>query len=451
MLEIKKFGRVLALGAVLGSLAGCSNLLDVQDPSRFTDSDLDNALVAVAVGVEGDLHAQVDNIIIGNAIMSDVWQHTGTWSGYDDMDHGRTEWERNSNSGIGLLRARFAAQDATARFDRLAAEGRTIAPELRARVLVSEGWADLIMAGSQCEQPAGQETAAITDMQLFAQARDKLAAALSVTSGDFTMWANAGIARAELMMGNYAAATAAAGLVLAAAPAGGWEKLAQYQTGTLTSSIVSLDTWGFNHAAGMREKWWGLVDDTELKMRDPLTGELDSRVPIRHEAGVLGVDGITEFFSQWKYQGFDDDIPITHLDEMRLIQAEAAMETGDPAGALAMLNSLRNAVGLSDAPASMFANPAAPTRDEVFDVLLNERFAELFMEGQRLQDLHRFGLTAGFMAGTGPGRVGFPAGVGDFIGTESVRPTKFPMSITEALNNPNIEESASARCLPLSS
>ena len=450
MIEIKKFGRVLALGAVLGSLAGCDNLLTVSDPSRFTDSDLDNALVAVAVGVEGEVHARVDNIIIGNAILSDMWQHTGTWSGYDDMDHGRTEWERNSNSGIWLLRARFAAQDATARFDRLAAEGATIAPELRAQVLVSEGWADLIMAGSQCEQPAGQATAAISDIALYAQARDKLTAALSVATGDFSLWAQAGIARAELMLGNYGAATAAAGAVLAAAPAG-WEKLALYQTGTLTSSIVTLDTWGFNHAAGMREKWWPFVDDTELKMRDPLTDELDSRVPIRHEAGVLGVDGTTEFFSQWKYQGFDDDVPITHLDEMRLIQAEAAMETGDPAGALAMLNSLRNTAGLLDAPASMFANPAAPTRNEVFDVLLNERFAELFMEGHRLQDLHRFGLTAGFMAGTGPGRVGFLAGVGDFAGTESVRPTKFPMSITEALNNPNIEESASARCLPLSS
>ena len=450
MIEIKKFGRVLAVGAVLGSLAGCDNLLTVQDPSRFTDSDLDNALVAVAVGVEGEVHARVDNIIIGNAILSDMWQHTGTWSGYDDMDHGRTEWERNSNSGIWLLRARFAAQDATARFDRLAAEGATIAPELRAQVLVSEGWADLIMAGSQCEQPQGQATAAISDIALYAQARDKLTAALSVATGDFSLWAQAGIARAELMLGNYGPASTMAGAVMAAAPAG-WEKLALFQTGTLTSSIVTLDTWGFNHAAGMREKWWFLVDDTELMMMDPLTGELDPRVPIRHEAGVLGVDGTTEFFSQWKYQGFDDDIPMTHLGEMRLIQAEALMETGDPAGALAMLNSLRSDAGLSDAPASMFANPAAPTRDEVFDVLLNERFAELFMEGHRLQDLHRFGLTAGFMAGTGPGRVGFPDGVGDFVGTESVRPTKFPTSMTEALNNPNIEDSAAARCLPLSS
>ena len=126
MMEIKKFGRVLALGAVLGSLAGCDNLLDVSDPSAFTDGDLDQALKAVAVGVEGELHANVDNIIIGNAILSDVWQHTGTWSGYDDMDHGRTEWERNSNSGSGLLRVRFSADDANARFDRLAAEGESI-------------------------------------------------------------------------------------------------------------------------------------------------------------------------------------------------------------------------------------------------------------------------------------------------------------------------------------
>lgn len=442
--------RLLAF-CVLGGLMGCDNLLKVDDPSRFTDEDLDNALLAVAVGVEGDLHAIFDNYIIGTSLLSDVWQHTGTWAGYDDIDHGRFTWERNQNAaGDPLLRARFAAQDALARFERLEAEGATIPTVLRARVMVSEGWADLVMAGAACEVPAGQQTAAISDQALYAQASSKLTAALAYTGGtDFELWARAGIARAELMQGNYGPADAAATAVLAGAPVG-WEKLALYQVGTLTNGIVNLNTWGFNHAAGMREKWWPLVDDAALLMRDPLTGELDSRVPIRHEDGVLGVDGTTEYYSQWKYRDQGADIPMADLDEMTLIRAEAAMETGDPAGALAMLNGLRNAVGLSDAPASMFANPAAPTRDEVFDVLLNERFAELFMGGQRLQDLYRFRLTTGFMVGTGPGRAGFPVGVGDFAGTVSPRPIKFPLGENEAINNPNIEDDASLRCLPMS-
>ena len=136
---------------------------------------------------------------------------------------------------------------------------------------------------------------------------------------------------------------------------------------------------------------------------------------------------------------------------MTLIVAEAELYgDNDPAAALATLNGLRNAAGLSDAPAAMFADPANPTQAEVFEVLMNERFAEMFMMGTRMFDLHRFGLTAGFMAGTGPGRYGFPAGVGDFLETEPVRPTMFPMSQSEAIENPNIEDDATARCLPLS-
>jgi hypothetical protein len=399
------------VGALVGSLAACDDLLDVQDPSRFTDEDLDNALPAVAVGVEGNVHTIIDGQVIYSALMTDVFQHTGTWIGYDDTDHGLVEWERNTFSGGGTLTARYAGEDAMARFERLEGEGETVPQALWDQVRVSHGWADLLYAGMHCEGPLGQATAASSDMAFYAQARANLQAALDGgATGDFALWARAGIARAELMQGNYAAADAAAAAVIAAAPAD-WEKLALFQQSTMENSIVNLNTWGYNHAAGIREKWWPLVDDAARLMRDPISGELDSRVPIRHEAGILGVDGVTEFYSQWKYQLVGSDIPLTHVDEMWLIRAEVA-----------------------------WLSPAvAATSAEVFTVLLNERFAELFMEGHRMQDLHRFGLVDDGIA------------AGDFDpGTTAIRPTKFPMSQSEAINNGNIEDEATARCLPLS-
>jgi hypothetical protein len=430
MVEIRKFGHILIAGGLVASLAACDDLLDVQDPSRFTDDDLDNALEAVATGVEGDLHLQIDNLNTSAALMSDEFQHTGTWAQWDDADHGRIRYDQDGQSGGGggLLRARFAAQDATARFDRLAGEGRTIAPELRAQVEVTEGWTDLLLAQYFCEAPQGQNTVAIPDVEMYAQARDKLTAALGTATGDFELWARAGLARAELMVGNHAAASAAAGAVLGAAPAG-WAKEAAYQVSTAENSIVNLATFSFNHAGGIREKWWPMVDDAARLMRDPLTNELDPRVPIRHEDGVLGVDGVTEFYSQWKYTDVGDNIPITHLDEMRLIQAEAAWATGDLPGAMTILNGLRTAEGLSPVTAT--------TSQEVFDVLLNERFAELFMEGQRMQDLYRFDLVPAMMT------------AGNFVETDSPRSIKFPLSASEGLNNPNIEDDESARCTPL--
>lgn len=436
MMVIRKFGRVLAVGTLVGSLAACDDLLDVQDPSRFTDDDLDRALQAVATGVEGDLQIGLDSRINDSEIMADVMQHTGTWAGWDDIDHGRIRYDQDGrwDGGSFLMQTRFAAIDASERFDRLEAANETVDPALRAQVEVSEGWTEIYMAQWMCEAPGEPGGGVITDMQLWTQARDKLTAALATANDagatDYALWARAGIARAELMLGNYPAADAAATAVLNNAPPG-WMKEALFEVSTASNAIVTLSTFDFNHASGIREKWWPLVDDDEQQMEDPISGELDPRVPIRHEAGVLGVDGVTEFYSQWKYTDEGADIPITHLDEMRLIQAEAAWADGDLSGAMTILNGLRTAVGLSPA--------VAATSAEVLDVLLNERFAELFMEGQRANDLDRFDLVPALMA------------AGDFVGTEDPRAIKFPMSSSEGLNNPNIEDDAAVRCTPLAS
>lgn len=451
MMNIRKIVRRSAVCLVVAGF-GCGDLLDVSDPSAFTDSDLDQALPAVARGVEGALHAQADNHVIIDGLISDVWKHTGTWSGYDDIDHGLIDYNNDGSAegGSGLLSARFAAQDATRRFDRLEGEGQTIDTELRAQVLVSEAWVDLMLAEYYCESvgdPTVDATGAIveygqslTDTQLWAQARDKLQASLGVAAGtDFAIWAQAGIARAELMLGNLSAANTAAGNVIATAPAG-WTKNALYQISTLENAIVNLNTIGFNNAAGMREKWWPLVDDAAELMADPWSldnlalTELDPRIPIRHVPGVLGVDGTTDYHSQWRYQDVGADIPLIDLNEMVLIQAEVAMRNDDFATARTLLNGLRTAAGLSPAPDAM-----ADDRAEVEELLLNERLAEMFMEGHRQNDLVRFNRVPALMT------------AGDFIETRPTRAIKFPMSSAEAQDNPNVEDDASARCLPTAS
>ncbi|NIR60738.1 MAG: RagB/SusD family nutrient uptake outer membrane protein, partial [Gammaproteobacteria bacterium] len=54
--------------------------------------------------------------------------------------------------------------------------------------------------------------------------------------------------------------------------------------------------------------------------------------------------------------------------------------------AMAILNDLRADAGLGPLP-----DPGG-SADAVLEYLLHERFAELFLEGQRMNDLHRFGL-----------------------------------------------------------
>jgi len=81
-------------------------------------------------------------------------------------------------------------------------------------------------------------------------------------------------------------------------------------------------------------------------------------------------------------------------------------------------------------------NAMADDLAEVQELLLNERFSELYMEGQRQIDLVRFGLIPDLMAN------------GDFLGTSPTRVVKFPLTRSEAIDNPNIQDAASARCLP---
>ena len=64
-----------------------------------------------------------------------------------------------------------------------------------------------------------------------------------------------------------------------------------------------------------------------------------------------------------------------------------------------------------------------------YTVLLNERMAVLFVEGQRMYDLHRFNLVRSTLGGD--------------------RPTMLPLSRSEILANPNMKE-GQATCPKLS-
>ena len=124
---------------------------------------------------------------------------------------------------------------------------------------------------------------------------------------------------------------------------------------------------------------------------------------------------------------------MTHSDEMKLIEAEVHYQKGDLAGAQTVLNGLRAAVGLD-------ALPATSDADVVMEYLLHETFAELWVEGRRMSYLHRWGKTADIFRPLNDAENLRPL----------PRPSKFPMSYSEATYNTKIDNALSARCLPMS-
>ena len=96
-----------------------------------------------------------------------------------------------------------------------------------------------------------------------------------------------------------------------------------------------------------------------------------------------------------------NDFAYFRLGEIYLIKAEAELESGNAAGALALLNTLR---------ARVFS-PAKPLLLADRDAILRERLFELTAEAKRRQDLIRFGrytLAWGFKAATDPSRILMP-------------------------------------------
>jgi hypothetical protein len=367
------------------------------------------------------------------SLSSDETQHTGTWSGWDDADHGLWDYLRTVTTSDGLLSARWFAIDAQARIERVL-EGAASTSPLMAQVLATEAWTDLLIAQWFCEAPAVEFGPAVTHQVLMAQARDEMTEAMTAAQAagatDYYNWALAGRARAKLYLGDYAGAAADA----AAVPSGFiYYAKSSVNSGRQENAVANLQTHGYNTAAGLREKWWPRVQVDaagEGFMVDPYTAEQDPRIPVYFD-GEKAVDGLTDHYSQWKYQGLGDDIPFTDKEEMNLIQAEHAWRNSDMAGAQSFMNINRTAAGLSPLPVTTVST-------EVFEQLMHEQFAEQFMEGQRFAQLARLQQVEEIFGAMNDASRGLP------------RPTMWTLHTGETRYNPEIADDEAQRCLPLS-
>ncbi len=393
--------------------SGCSGMLDVEDPSRYIDENLNDerTFAALANGVEGNFTTMA-GVVINSGLLSDELMHTGTWTGYEDADKGRYRAGDGSDAGASgsWLVTRTQAQKAEERFVKVLGDA-AYDKEYTARVKAVEGWTYLLMGMYACEGVATPNGPAVSDIEMYKAAIPVLTRAIELaTRAKLTNYANmarAGRARANLMAGNFDAALADAQAIPA-----GFSYFAKFSEQGTSNALVTLIHHTENKAAGLDSRRWSQVDTIAGFLRDKWSNELDTRVKIVHRVGNrLGVDGRTKYYSHDKYKVRGDDIAMTHWREMRLIEAEVHYRKGNLQLAIDRMNVVRASANL---PA--LANPGTP--QGVLDRLLEERFATLFLEGQRANDLYRFNL------------------VPSVIGTGYS--TKFPLNTNEVRNNPNI-------------
>lgn len=428
MLALKKrvrLARWLIFVPILG-LTSCNaldNLISVEAPSRVAAQDLDdpaNADLLVNSAIN-DFRCALVHFISAGAYVGNEWGVGGDVTGgsfvwYDARVFSPTGWTSMYATGDcsqtapnvyePLSTARWMADDALRRLDDWGDAQVPNRVELTAKAAAFSGYSLTLLGEAMCSAALdlGEE---MTPDEIFAVAEERFTRAIDAaqTAGedDILNLARVGRARARLNMGQEADAASDAALV----PEGFSYDFPYSSTDESTENKI--------YALMDRE----LMATVEVGYRDmEFQGVPDPRV-VAVDLGVQGPGTDIEIWGTTKYTSLDSPVPVATWEEAQLIQAEVAMNAGRLQDAVGFINVLHDRVGLPDFASS---DPA-----EIRAQLIYERGAELFLEGQHMQDLERFNLTL------------YPApGTPFYHGGVYSDQICFPLPDVEYLNNPNI-------------
>jgi hypothetical protein len=278
-----------------------------------------------------------------------------------------------------------------------------------AYVLFAENYCGAVPVSTQNADGSFTFGAGETRAMLLDSALNKTNKALGITSSsltnEFKFLAQVTKGRALLDKGDYPNAAAA----VAGVPT---TFQYNYQHSASTSRQNNGD-WGLTVSVGRfgvadREGGTGLPFQSD-GVADPRVADTLANRPGTTNP-TKGFDGATDQFVQMKYP--DRGSPATIADgiEARLIEAEATLKAGDPAGALTALNALRSdaaVLALRGYPAGSLPplTLQVGTTAQV-DQLFKERAYWLFLTSHRLGDLRRliwqYGRTANSVFPIGP-------------------------------------------------
>jgi len=428
MLALKKkfrLGRWLIFVPILG-LTSCNaldNLISVEAPSRVAAQDLDdpaNADLLVNSAIN-DFRCALVHFISAGAYVGNEWGVGGDVVGgsfvwYDARVFSPTGWTSMYATGDcsqtapnvyePLSTARWMADDALRRLDDWGDAQVPNRVELTAKAAAFSGYSLTLLGEAMCSAALdlGEE---MTPDEIFSVAEERFTraidAAQTASEGDILNLARVGRARARLNMGQEADAASDAALV----PEGFSYEFPYSSADESTENKI--------YALMDRE----LMATVEVGYRDmQFQGVPDPRV-VAVDLGVQGPGTDIEIWGTTKYTSLDSPVPVATWEEAQLIQAEVAMNAGRLQEAVGFINVLHDRVGLPP-----FASSDAA---EIRAQLIYERGAELFLEGQHMQDLERFNLPL------------YPApGTPFYHGGVYSDQICFPLPDVEYLNNPNI-------------
>ena len=386
----------LAALALLGVLPACDldTVLEVEDPFTVTPGvarDTANLRFAYAgaraqfgLAYAGEQNDE-GGIIMHVGLMGDemyAWDSFGTRINLDERDidydglGDATTWSYQY-----LQRARQEALTSAALFQGTRLEGS----EMHAELYNIAGYSVLMLAENFC---SGVPLSTIepdrgeiiygdpqTTQQLFERAIELFNQAETTAGGNAEQvnLSRVGEARALLNLARFQEA----GQVAAQVPTGYLFEVSYSAAAERAYNAV------FN-MSNEEKRFSASFQEGTVNMGLPFGLNQDGRTPME---GLPTGNAARAGFVQLKYESRDADIPLASGYEALYIRAEAALQAGNHADVVALINQARAAQGLDALPAAELN--AGMTQAQLVDVLFAERAYAMWLTAHRLGDLRR--------------------------------------------------------------
>jgi hypothetical protein len=392
--------RVFILYLVFG-VTGCDGLLDVENPNSVVDDDIrnDRTAEALANGALDGVQRAWGSGLTGYATVSDQVTAIGDWAGLPELDQGTPDNPAAEGPFANLAAGRWIADEAIEILDSLNTAGDLSDRTNLARayfygsisyVTIADWMDDFALSDrKEAAPPIGPDNMSI----LYDTAIVYLTAALDMATTD-------PLRRDLLAM--RARARHARGV---------WDMIGRIPINVSGDNLVS-DAAAVQDAADALAEdaadWrWQFLFNSEsqgLGLKAFITGRGNLRFGDDYAVPIPGgslaesialldpIDGIPDprlerfILQEFQPAGVDPNLTVVSAREMRLIIAEDALARGDTAAFASEINTVRSLDNLSD------WTPASPITAR--DMLIHERRTNLFLQGHRLNDMYRFGITS---------------------------------------------------------
>lgn len=422
----------VALGALL--LAACGNILDVDNPNNVVEGALTNpgAAEAIANGAGATVTRALSAMYAPYGAVTDELTYVGSRDAYGYADRGEVSDPFNEFSDAAfpeMAEARYTTANAVRLLKKFNDEGTLTDPHHLARALlyeaiiftsIGEMFDDFVIEAEKtvAGPPLGEGNMFVVFDSAITQATEGLAvvqglssAAAADTRIRLTMVrARARHAKAMWQLlngpdgtpvatpvanplvsdaGADADAAAALTLVAGADYKFKFTPLAQ----TLGFPVVGND---LNNRLELRSGDSQVTPSSSCRDAtcDPYVvpgpagntvASVKYRDPVSNIVDPVLAATITECCIKGAQNGGGDLVPMTMVSarEMLLIRAEHALANGDNAGFTGFINQLRD----FDSGLANYSGTPAPV-----EMLKHSRFVNLYLQGRRLMDMHRFGI-----------------------------------------------------------